>query len=67
MDVTPLADAVRAGSRRDLARAITLVESQRPDHRADDEDGHRLDQGLGLPAVPLLPLTDGGPRPAIGE
>ncbi len=30
-----LADLVRAGDRRALARAITLVESTRPDHRAD--------------------------------
>jgi LAO/AO transport system kinase len=29
-----LAEAIRAGSRVDLARAITLVESTRPDHRA---------------------------------
>lgn len=34
-----LADAVRAGSRADLARAITLVESTRPDHR---ESAQRL-------------------------
>jgi LAO/AO transport system kinase len=33
--VTDLADAVRAGDRRALARAITLVESTRPDHRDD--------------------------------
>jgi LAO/AO transport system kinase len=30
-----LAEAVRAGDRRALARAITLVESTRPDHRED--------------------------------
>jgi LAO/AO transport system kinase len=34
MDVTDLADAVIAGDRRALARAITLVESARADHRA---------------------------------
>jgi LAO/AO transport system kinase len=33
-DPLPLADAVRAGDRRALARAITLIESTRPDHRA---------------------------------
>jgi LAO/AO transport system kinase len=33
--VGDLADLVRAGDRRALARAITLVESTRPDHRAD--------------------------------
>src|SRR5260221_12773031 len=30
--MTALADAVRAGDRRSLAPAITLVESTRPDH-----------------------------------
>ena len=34
MDVTELAAGVAAGDRRALARAITLVESARPDHRA---------------------------------
>jgi LAO/AO transport system kinase len=33
-DVAALAGGVRAGDRRALARAITLVESTRPDHRA---------------------------------
>lgn len=33
-DTQSLADAVRGGERRGLARAITLVESARPDHRA---------------------------------
>jgi len=33
-EVAALADAVRSGDRADLARAITLVESTRPDHRA---------------------------------
>ena len=32
-DAGSLADAIRAGDRRALARAITLVESTRPDHR----------------------------------
>ncbi len=32
-----LAEALRAGDRRALARAITLVESTRPDHRAEAE------------------------------
>lgn len=31
----PLAEAVLAGDRRALARAITLIESTRPDHRAE--------------------------------
>ena len=34
-DAAALADGVRAGDRRSLARAITLVESTRPDHRAE--------------------------------
>ena len=34
-DVVALADAVRVGDRRSLARAITLVESTRSDHRDD--------------------------------
>jgi len=34
-DVTVLADAVAAGDRQALARALTLVESTRPDHRRD--------------------------------
>ena len=33
-DISALAEAVLAGERRALARAITLVESRRPDHRA---------------------------------
>lgn len=35
MDTTERARLIRAGDRRALARAITLVESARPDHRAD--------------------------------
>lgn len=38
MDVTELARSVIAGDRRALARAITLVESARPDHRAKARD-----------------------------
>jgi LAO/AO transport system kinase len=34
----PLAEALRRGDRRALARAITLVESTRPDHRAAAEE-----------------------------
>ena len=36
-DVERLSEAIRAGDRRALARAITLVESTRPDHRAGAE------------------------------
>lgn len=35
--VSALADAVRRGDRRGLARAITLIESTRPDHREQAE------------------------------
>ncbi len=34
MDITDIANRIRAGERRALARAITLVESGRDDHRA---------------------------------
>jgi LAO/AO transport system kinase len=37
-DITALADGVRAGQRRALARAITLVESGRSDHRTQALD-----------------------------
>lgn len=37
IDVSALADGVAAGDRRSLARAITLVESTRTDHRAAAE------------------------------
>ncbi|SRR5258706_11076270 len=37
MEIGPLADKVLSGDRRALARAITLVESQRADHRAAAE------------------------------
>ena len=41
-DVAALADAVLAGDRRALARAITLIESTRRDHRA--QSGALLEQ-----------------------
>jgi LAO/AO transport system kinase len=50
-----LADAIRAGDRRSLARAITLVESTRADHRA--EAVALLDE--------LLPATGGSVRVGI--
>ncbi|MBW3086713.1 putative GTPase [Austwickia sp. TVS 96-490-7B] len=37
-DVTDVAARIRSGSRLDVARAITLVESSRPDHRARARD-----------------------------
>jgi LAO/AO transport system kinase len=53
--MTALADAVRAGDRRSLARAITLVESTRADHREDA--AALLDE--------LLPATGGATRVGI--
>ena len=38
VDVPALADGVLAGDRRVLARAITLVESRRPDHREQAQE-----------------------------
>src|SRR5258708_13744344 len=38
IDAGKLAAALRAGDRRALARAITLVESTREDHRAEAEE-----------------------------
>ncbi|MEZ5211600.1 methylmalonyl Co-A mutase-associated GTPase MeaB [Gordonia sp. PP30] len=38
IDVGALADGVRAGDRSTLARAITLVESTRPEHRAKAQE-----------------------------
>ncbi|HSN33495.1 MAG TPA: methylmalonyl Co-A mutase-associated GTPase MeaB [Ideonella sp.] len=46
VDTGALASGIRAGDRASLARAITLIESKRADHRAD---AHRLVQEL-LPA-----------------
>src|SRR5712675_1075519 len=53
--VDELAAALRGGSRRALARAVTLVESTRPDHRADAE---RLIEAI-------LPITGGATRIGI--
>lgn len=58
MDVHELAKAVRAGDRRALARAITLVESGRADHRAQAlaligaAGGDRQALRLGLSGTP---------------
>ena len=46
-DIAPLARGIRAGDRATLARAITLIESKRADHR---NAAHRLVQEL-LPAT----------------
>ena len=38
MDISDLAERLKAGERRALARAITLVESQKPEHRTGATD-----------------------------
>ncbi|HEY5014007.1 MAG TPA: methylmalonyl Co-A mutase-associated GTPase MeaB [Acidimicrobiia bacterium] len=53
--MSAFADAIRGGDRRALARAITLVESTRPDHR--EEAVALLDE--------LLPSTGGAVRVGI--
>ncbi len=53
--MSELADAIRGGDRRSLARAITLAESTRPDHR--EEAVALLDE--------LLPSTGGAIRVGI--
>ncbi len=55
MAVAELADGVRAGHRADVARAITLVESRRADHR---EQAQQL-------LAALLPHTGGAERIGI--
>lgn len=67
-DATAWADAVRGGDRADLARAVTLVESTRPDHQALAQDllglllsdsGRSLRVGLtGVPGVGKSTLLD---------
>lgn len=58
-----LATALAAGDRRTLARAITLVESTRPDHRAMAE---ALLAALPLPATPAVRLGITG-APGVGK
>jgi LAO/AO transport system kinase len=55
-DVPGLVDGVRAGNRGAIARAITLVESNRPDHRASARElltelSEGPDLGTGSPVV----------------
>ncbi len=59
MTVEEMATALLAGDRRALARAITLAESTRPDHRAEAEDlldrvldGHAGAIRLGISGAP---------------
>ena len=53
MPVQDLAERVRAGDRRALARAVTLVESARPDHRAAAEALFAALPPAGRPALRL--------------
>jgi LAO/AO transport system kinase len=53
--LSPTAEAIRRGERRALARAITLIESSRPDHRARAE----------ALIAELLPHTGGAIRVAV--
>ncbi|HPZ96428.1 MAG TPA: methylmalonyl Co-A mutase-associated GTPase MeaB [Mycobacterium sp.] len=62
IDVTALAAAVRAGSRADLARAITLLESTRADHR---EQAQRLLMELS-PASGRCPQPSSEPSARVG-
>jgi LAO/AO transport system kinase len=52
-DVQEAAEQIRAGSRAWIARAITMVESTRPDHRRLAQD---LLGALGTPALPATRL-----------
>ena len=58
-----MAAGVRAGDRRDLARAITLAESSRPDHRATAEEVLAL---LGPSPTTTLRIGISGP-PGVGK
>ncbi|RUS63194.1 methylmalonyl Co-A mutase-associated GTPase MeaB [Pseudorhodobacter sp. E13] len=51
MDVSEIAEKVAAGDRRALARGITLVESARPDHRAQALDLADRLRGTGRQAL----------------
>ena len=62
IDVTALAAAIRAGSRADLARAITLLESTRADHR---EQAQRLLMELS-PASGRCPQPSPEPSVRVG-
>ena len=55
--IADLAAAVRNGDRAALARAITLVESTRADHRQQAQEL----------LLSLSPAGDGSPRPDVGK
>lgn len=63
MDTTERARLIRAGDRRALARAITLVESARPDHRAE---ALALIDALRAPAREALRIGLSG-TPGVGK
>jgi LAO/AO transport system kinase len=62
-DVATLAERLAAGDRRALARAITLVESTRPDHR---ETARALLAGLPQRDIPALRIGLTG-TPGVGK
>ena len=62
-DARSLANGLREGSRRALARSITLVESSRADHRAQAQ---ALLRELGRPAVQSLRIGVSG-APGVGK
>jgi len=51
MDIADIADKIIAGDRRALARAITLIESARPDHRTQAADLMEVLKRVGKQAV----------------
>ncbi|WP_130011423.1 methylmalonyl Co-A mutase-associated GTPase MeaB [Serinicoccus sediminis] len=64
VDVDDLAQGVASGSRAHLARAITLVESTHPDHRAAARDLlRRLTPGTGDTAYPQVGSDAPGSEP----
>ena len=64
MDVTALADRVRAGERAGLAKAITLVESSRADHRAAARE---LVAGLAASTDRVVPRVGISGVPGVGK
>lgn len=63
-DINALAEGIRAGQRRALARAITLVESARADHREQAQD--LLATLAHAPAAPSIRIGLSG-TPGVGK
>jgi LAO/AO transport system kinase len=64
VDVAALVEGVRSGRRADVARAITLVESSRADHRAAARD---LLTGLATTELPLATRVGISGVPGVGK